>query len=80
MECDETIESYHRDYLINIDMVDFYPEELVERDVRNERMLNLNSKSHAEVFCKTCDQILNMTDVENQLKTSFERNNRSRIE
>ena len=43
-------------------------------------MLNPNRKSHIEVVSKTCDQILNMIDVENQLKTSFESNKRLRIE
>ena len=52
MESDETLESDHRGYLIDIDMVDYFSEELVERYVRKKINLNTNRKSHREVFPK----------------------------
>ena len=67
MECNLILESYHRDYLIDIEMVDYFPEELLEINVRNKIMLNPYRKSHSEIVAKTCNQMLNMIDVENEL-------------
>ena len=52
MECNEVVKVDHRGYFIDVDMADYFSEELIEGDVRMKRMLNLNRKTQRDLFVK----------------------------
>ena len=49
------------------DLVEYFNKELVEGDLRHKKYLNSNRKTHCEIFVKTCEELLDIFNAENDL-------------
>ena len=78
--CSEIVELDHRECSNDIVFANYFSEDLVEGDMRQNRCLNPNRKTHDETFFKKCKESLDFFNMEielNEIKVQF---NRAKIE
>ena len=55
MDCNKISVSDHLGFLIDVDLVVHFSEELVEGNLRQKMYLNPNRKTHSDICAKTCE-------------------------
>ena len=58
IECDEIVESDHRDFLIDASIADYFAKELFEVYARIRKKLNPSKKVHGEIFDKSLEEMI----------------------
>ena len=58
----------HRECLTNVDFSDYFVEESVEGDLRCDKRLNHNRKSYREILSEKDEQMLDVINIEKNLK------------
>ena len=80
IDCDEIVDSNHRGCLTDANLETCFGEDFNRKIEIERRLLNHNKRNHRKIFVETCEELLNLLPIDNELNCTEVHKDREKIE